>query len=62
MFIVVIAQGWDGERHNRHLDVGRDLLGGDALWQGGGGGVGGHTGCSFSQNYLKQAKAYSRAI
>ena len=48
MFIVAIAQGWDGERHNRHLDVGRNILGGDALWQGGGGGVGGHTGCSFS--------------
>ena len=62
MFIVAIAQGWDGERHNRHLDVGRNLLGGDALWQGGGGGIGGHTGCAITKNYLEQAKAYSRAI
>ena len=38
------TQGWHGERHNWHPDVGRDLLGGDPLWQGGGGGAGGHTG------------------
>ena len=39
-------QGWHGEGHNWDPDVGRDLLGGDSLWQGGGSGVGGHTGFS----------------
>ena len=37
-------QGRNGERHNWNLDVGRDLFGGDALWQGGGRGPGRHAG------------------
>ena len=39
-----MSQGGNGEGHNWNLDVGRDLLGGDALRQGGGRGPGRHTG------------------
>ena len=39
-----MSQGRNGERHNWNLDVGRDLFGGDALRQGGGRGLGRHTG------------------
>ena len=39
-----MSQGGNGKRHNWNLDVGRDLLGGDALRQGGGRGPGRHTG------------------
>ena len=39
-----MSQGGNGEGHNWNLDVGRDLLGGDALRQGCGRGLGRHTG------------------
>ena len=56
------TQGWHGEGHNWHPDVGRDLLGGDPLWQGGGGGAGGHTGFNWnwtSTRYIQTQQWYT---
>ena len=48
-----MMQGRNGERHNWNLDVGRDLFGGDALWQGGGRGLGRHTGLHVVKELLR---------
>ena len=51
-----MSQGRNGERHNWNLDVGRDLLGGDALRQGGGRGLGRHTGLHVVMELLRFLK------